>query len=103
MDSIKSDHYCKQVERIDRLVEEGSIRARQLDLLVEKIAGELEIDEYTGEPTGHRINGIADRVERLERQGNGGGGFSLRTKDKAQITAFFGIVVIIVNVIKEIW
>lgn len=97
------DEYCKQVDRIDRLVEEGSVRGRQLDLLVEKIAGELEVDEFTGIPTGHRINGIADRLEALEYQGNGGGGFSLRAKDKAQITAFFTGIVVVVNVIREVW
>jgi hypothetical protein len=85
-------HYCKQVERIDRLVEEGAIHARQLDILVEKIAGPLILDPYTGVPTGERGDGIADKVKILEHRSNGGSGFSISAKDKTQIVAWVTIV-----------
>ena len=99
---MMEDEYCKQVDRIDKLVAEGTVRGRQLDLLVEKVAGIPIVDPYSGIPTGEREDGIADRVRKLEYQGNGGGGFSLRAKDKAQITAFFTGVVVIVNVLREV-
>ncbi len=48
------------------------------------------------------IKDIKVVVEGLHRQGNGGGGFSLRAKDKARITALFGFVVLIANVVRGI-
>jgi hypothetical protein len=47
------------------------------------------------------IGGMRNDISELKFQGNGGGGFSLRAKDKAQLTAFFTGIVLITNVLRE--
>ena len=92
-------HFCKQEARIDRLMEESILRGRQLDIIVDSIAGKQVVDAFTGEPTGHRNGGMDDRLKKLEFQGNGGGGFSMRAKDKAQISAIITVVLVAL----ELW
>ncbi len=43
------------------------------------------------------IGGMRNKLDELEHRGNGGGGFSLRARDKAQITGLFAIVVTVLN------
>lgn len=67
---------------------------RNSALTVELIAGKLIVDPFTHQETGEREPGIAYRVESLEHQSNGGGGFSIRAKDKAQLIGFMTIVIV---------
>lgn len=63
-------------------------------LIVELVAGKPVLDKFTNLPTGEREPGIAVRVEALEHSANGGGGFSIKAKDKAQLIGFMTIVII---------
>ena len=67
---------------------------RDSSLTVELIAGKVILDPYTDLPTGERESGIAQRVKSLEHTANGGGGFSIKAKDKAQLIGFMTIVIV---------
>jgi len=49
------------------------------------------------------IGGMRNDIADLKHQGNGGGGFSMRARDKAQLTAFFTGIVVVLNYVKEFW
>ena len=77
-----NDHANLNKDEADALVKEHRNMVDDLALLVEMVAGECVIDEFTGENTGQRKPGIASKVEALDHRSNGGGGFSVRTRDK---------------------
>ena len=61
-------------------------------LTVELIAGKIILDPFTHQPTGERETGIADRVESLEYNSNGGRGLSIRMRDKVETGLWGGLI-----------
>jgi len=92
--------------RIDKLTADMDAGKRDIARIMHTLEGPQKYDARGNPKPGEggmrqEVKEIKETVEGLKHQGNGGGGFSLRARDKAQITAFFAIVVFIVNVARE--
>lgn len=80
------------------LVEEHQNMVEDIDTIATLIAGKKVLDPLSHEWHGQRESGMAQkqelmaiRIEKLEHRSNGGGGFSIRNKDKLIIGAIASV------------
>lgn len=80
------------------LINEHRDMVENIDTIATLVAGEKIVDPITHEWHGRREPGMAQRqelmairVEKLEHRSNGGGGFSIRNKDKLVIGAIASV------------
>ncbi len=110
----KAEYHAFNKKQLLVMVEEHQVNTETIPVLLEgqkqdKIAHERLLLVIEGEPVvnahGDIIayeGGMRHDIADLKHQGNGGGGFSLRAKDKAQLTALFTFIVILANAAKEL-